>query len=187
MSILTSSMFGIGMTVVVNRRSNLLKRYLATPMRPGTYILSFIIGRGIILLFESLALLSVGALFFKFHIAGSIPLFFLLSVLGTSCFTALAFVVASRTSDTGLYNGVANLLILPLLLLSGVWFSRASLPVWLAEGTSWTPLVALVDGLRKIALDGAGFQQVWHEVAILALFTAFFVILARRLFRWTSL
>lgn len=184
MSILTSSIFGTGMTVVVNRRSSLLKRYLATPMKPLEYIASFIVGRGIILLFEGSALLIVAALVMNFHIAGSFSDFLIVSLLGTSCFTAMAFLIGCRTADTGFYNGIANLLMLPLLLLSGVWFSRANFPSWLQTLMSYLPLSALVDCLRKIALEGTNLALLQREILVLLAFTLFFAAAARRLFRW---
>ena len=72
LSIMTSSLFGIGATIVVNRRENLLKRYLVTPMQPTAYILSHVVGRFFILAVELAAILIGGLAMFKFQVHGNI-------------------------------------------------------------------------------------------------------------------
>jgi ABC-type multidrug transport system permease subunit len=184
MSIMSTSLFGTGMIIVSNRRENLLKRYLATPMRPYEYILSHVIGRGFMLVVEAGALLVAAVVLFRFAIAGRALDFAVLAALGAAAFTALGVLLGSRTANVATMNGMTNLLTLPMLLVSGVWFSRTNFPDWLSEAVRWLPLTALVDGLRRIALEGAGLASLGFELGVLGVFFVACTAAATALFKW---
>lgn len=184
LSIMTSSLFGTGMTIVSNRRENLLKRYLATPMRPLEYIVSHIVGRGMILAVEMATILIASFLIFRFKVHGNILEFVLFAALGTAAFTALAILCAARTGNAATMNGATNLVSLPMMILSGVWFARTNFPDWLAGGVRYLPLAPLVDGLRKIALEGAGLTSLGFEAAVLGCYLVVCSIAATAVFKW---
>lgn len=184
MSIMSTSLFGTGMLIVSNRRENLLKRYLATPMLPYQYILSHVIGRGFMLSVEGFTLLLAARLLFGFELMGSWLDFVLFAILGAAAFTALALMLASRTANAAAMNGMTNLITLPMLLVSGVWFSRHNFPEWIAESVRWLPLTALVEGLRRIALEGVGLASLGFECAVLAGLLIVCASAAAKLFKW---
>jgi ABC transporter DrrB family efflux protein len=154
LSIMTSSLFGVGMTIVSNRRENLLKRYLATPMKPSSYIVSHIFGRFIVLFFEFLTIVFYSGFIFDFKVHGAMLDFVLFSALGAACFTAITLLCASRTKSMPFIAGLLNLVSIPMMLLSGVFFSKTNFPEAMRQVVDFLPLTALVDGLRKIALEG---------------------------------
>lgn len=184
MSIMTTSLFGTGMLIVSNRRENLLKRYLATPMRPYEYILSHVVGRGFMLGIEVSSILLAARMLFAFELHGRWLDFALFATLGAAAFTALGLLLASRTANAAAMNGMTNLITLPMLIVSGVWFSRSHFPDWLANGVRWLPLTALTDGLRRIALEGAGLVSLSFELSILASFFMVCAIVTVPLFKW---
>lgn len=184
LSIMTSSLFGTGMTIVSNRRENLLKRYLATPMRAGEYIVSHIVGRGFVLAIELVTILLASLLMFHFKSAGNLGTLVVFAALGAAAFTALALLCGSRTANMATMNGMTNLISLPMMILSGVWFSRGNFPGWIAEPARFLPLTPLVDGLRRIALEGATLVDVSFEVAVLAAYLIVCTIAAKTLFKW---
>lgn len=184
LSIMSSGLYGIGMTLVANRRENLLKRYLATPMRASEYIISQMFGRMMILTVEFAAIMLCGFLVFRFHVYGSYLAYVLLAVLGASCFTAIAMLCGSRTKSIPLMSAMANLIMLPMMFLSGVFFSKNNLPDWLRGIVDYLPLTLLNDGLRKIANEGQPFTAVGLELTLLGLYTIVFAIAAKRMFRW---
>jgi ABC-2 type transport system permease protein len=183
-SILSTSIWGVGMTIVSNRKENLLKRLLATPLRAYDYILSHVIGRCVILLLEVGSQLLAAGLIFKFRVAGSLGTYFFFALLGAATLTAFGIMLGARTANTGAMNGIANLVSLPMMILSGAWFSRGNLPDWLAEATRFLPLSPLVDGLRSIALEGAGLADLTFEMAVLGGYFTVFSLVAARLFKW---
>lgn len=184
LSIMTSSLFGVGMTIVSNRRENLLKRYCATPMRTYEYIVSHIVGRLMVLVVEFSFVLLAGIVIFRFKVFGSIGTYFLLSVFGASAFTALALLCASRTKSMSTVSGLTNLISLPMMMLSGVFFSKNNFPEWLKGAVNLLPLTALNDALRKVALEGQGLNAVIPELTVLLVVTVLGVLAARVSFRW---
>ncbi len=184
LSIMTSSLFGTGMLIVSNRRENLLKRYLATPMRPWHYITSHIFGRCFILAVEVTTILVAAFLMFRFVPSGNLAMIAAFSVLGAGAFTALALLCASRTANPATMNGMTNLVSIPMMLVAGVWFSRGNFPDWIAEPARYLPLTALVDGLRRIALESATFAQLGQETAVLAVYLLGGAIAATKFFKW---
>jgi ABC-2 type transport system permease protein len=184
LSIMTSSLFGTGMTIVSNRRESLLKRYMVTPMRPYEYILSHIVGRGFVLLVEIAVILFAGWLLFDFKVLGSLVTFIGFAAIGTAAFTALALLCGARTNNTAAMNGITNLISLPMMLLCGIWFARENFPGWLIQVTDYLPLAPLVDGLRRIALEGAGISELGPYMLVLSSYFLGCTVLCKKLFRW---
>ncbi len=184
LSIMTSSLFGVGMTIVSNRKENLLKRYLATPMRSYEFIVSHIFGRLIILAAEFSAVMIAGYLIFHFRLYGNFFHYVVFAILGAAAFTSLALLCASRTRSVPMISGLTNLISLPMMMLSGVFFSKNNFPDWLREATAYLPLTALNDGLRKIALEGLSILELGPEIAVLGFYTVICAVIAQRLFKW---
>lgn len=184
LSLFTSSLFGTGMTIVANRRENLLKRYCATPMSPWEYIVSHIIGRLFIFLVEFSVIMFAGWLLFGFQVQGHWWAMVSVAVLATACFTSIGILCGSRTASTATYNGINNLLTLPMMMLAGVWFARTGFPDWLFAISDYFPLTAATDALRKIALEGAGLIAVGWEISVLLIYTLVCTVLAKMSFRW---
>lgn len=184
LSIMTSSLFGVGMTIVSNRKENLLKRYIATPMRPYEYIVSHLVGRLNILAAEFIAVMVAAYAIFQFKVIGSFSAYILFSILGASAFTGIALLCAARTRSIPMISGLTNLISLPMIMLSGVFFSKNNFPDWLRSVTDFLPLTALNDGLRKIALEGQGLSHLGFEISILAACTIITALFSLKLFRW---
>ena len=158
---MTSSLFGVGMTIVSNRKENLLKRYLATPMKPYEYILSHIVGRYITLAAEFLAVMFTGYLVFSFNVAGNWLSFTFVAMLGAGAFTAIALLCASRTRSIPVVAGITNLITLSSMMLSGVFFSVNNLPTWLEGFSRILPLTALNNGSKKNCFRRPKYNGTW--------------------------
>lgn len=184
LSLLSTSLFGTGMTLVVHRRENLLKRFLTTPMPRFAYLLSHLLSRQLIMIFEICVIIGYGTLALGFALEGSWWLFLLLCSLGTAAMTFLGMTLASRTVQASFYNSLANLCLLPMMIFGGVWFSTQRLPEWLAAFSSLLPLTPLVQGLREVAYEGAGFSDVLPELMVLLIYAVVFAALAHVLFIW---
>lgn len=184
LSLFTSSLFGTGMTIVAHRRENLLKRYRATPMRPSEYIISHIIGRLMIFGVEFFTIIATGVLLFNFQISGAWIDFLLISLLGATCFTAIGILCGSRVNNTSTYNGINNIITLPMMMVAGVWFSRSHYPEWLHRLTDFLPLTACVDALRKISHEGQSIFNLGFEMSVLGMFAILCTIAAHKNFKW---
>ena len=183
-SIMSSSFYGVGMTIVSNRRENLLKRYLVTPMPPMVFIVSHIIGRLLVLLVEIFIILLAGMLLFDFEIKGNPVSFIAYAAIGMATFTALATLLSSRGRNLSTCYSLINLISLPLALLSGVWFDTAWLPQWLAAICSWMPLMPLAEGLRGIAVGGVGIMTLLPQLLLMCAYAVAASLAAKVMFKW---
>lgn len=185
MNIMSSSMWGIGYSMVEGRKRKLLKRLSATPMRRGDFVLSFIVARLIFLFTEVGVILAFAVLAFGVQVQGSLPAVVLLSVAGAMAFAGLGMLAASRTDSTETVSGLMNLIMLPMFVFSGVFFSAAHFPDWIQPFVKALPLTILNDALRATINEGAGLAQVALPLAALAGGAALTLWIAIRVFRWT--
>ena len=183
-SIMTSSFYGVGMTIVSNRRENLLKRYLVTPMPPLVYILSHIIGRLLVLLVEIVIILLSGILFFDFEVKGNLISFIAYAAIGMTTFTALATLLSCRGRNISTCYSLINFITLPLALFSGVWFDSSWLPNWLASICAWLPLAPLASGLRDIAVNGISITVLLPQLLLMCAYAIVAALAAKLLFKW---
>ena len=81
-------------------------------------------------------------------------------------------------------NGMTNLISVPMMIVAGVWFARSNFPDWIADPAAFLPLTALVDALRRVALEGAGLASVTSNIMILSVYLVGATLAARRWFKW---
>jgi ABC-2 type transport system permease protein len=184
MNIMSSGMWGIGYAIVEERTRRLLKRLVATPMRRGHFLLSFMLMRVVFLLVELPVILLFTHFVFGVTIQGSVPLFVALAFLGAFTFSGVGLLVASRAQNTQTAGGLMNLVMLPMFLLSGVFFSSGNFPDAAQPFIKLLPLTALNDSLRAVMNDGAGIQGVMMQVVVLSVIATISFGLALKLFRW---
>jgi ABC-type multidrug transport system permease subunit len=184
MNLMSGSMWGIGWVIVNMRVRKLLKRLLATPMRRRDLLLAQAIARTGSVPLEVGALLVFARLAFDVRVTGSWVALAVMSVAGALAFAGLAILVASRAQNTETVSGLMNLVMMPMFVLSGVFFSAAHFPDVLQPALSLLPLTALNDGLRAIMVDGAGFGAVARPLAILCAWGLASFGVGLRIFRW---
>ena len=184
MNLMSAGMWGIGYVVVEMRTKKLLKRLMATPMSRAQFLWSFVVVRALFLLLELPVLLGFAWLVFRVGVAGSIPLLVGISLVGALAFAGLGLLVASRAQNTQTVSGLINLVMLPMFVGSGVFFSTARFPDAVQPLLRVLPLTALNDALRAVMIDGAGTAAVAGQLALLAFTAAVTFIAALRLFRW---
>jgi ABC-2 type transport system permease protein len=184
MQLMSAGMWGIGYVVVEMRTKKLLKRLMATPMSRAQFLWSFVIMRALFLLMELPVLLGFAWLAFKVGVAGSLPLLVALSLLGALAFAGIGLLVAARAQNTQTVSGLINLVMLPMFVGSGVFFSTARFPEAAQPFLRVLPLTALNDSLRAVMIDGTGLRGVLPQAALLAGTAGVSFVLALRLFRW---
>jgi len=182
--IMGNSIWGLGFAIVDARRRKLMKRIMATPMRRHDYLLSFLIFRLLMLWIEAGVPIAFGALAFGVPVRGSLLTLGVLCVLGSLSFSAIGLLIASRVRTVEAVSGLSNLVMVPMWVVSGVFFSSQRFPAILRPAIKALPLTALIDALRANLLQGAGLARVALESGILTLWLAAAFALALALFRW---
>ena len=184
LNLMGSGVWGTGFSIVDARRKKLLKRLLATPMSKAEYLLSFPLAQLLLLIIEVGTILLFGILVFGVPLRGSLVSLGLTCTLGSLTFGALGLLAAARPTTIEGASGVMNLLLMPMWVLSGVFFSAARFPDVVQPVIRALPLTALVDALRVIMLEGGSLGAVWGQLAILAAWLVLGFLIALRIFRW---
>ena len=184
MNLMGTGMWGIGFYIVNARSKRLLKRLVATPMRRTHYLLAQIGGRLVFLVLEVGALVGFARLAFDVPVRGSLLALSLLCGLGGMTFAGLGLLVASRARTIEGVSGLMNLVMLPMWVLSGIFFSTSRFPDLVQPVVQALPLTALIDGLRAVMLEGAGIGDVLGEAGIAAGWCVVSFALALARVRW---
>jgi ABC-type multidrug transport system permease subunit len=185
MNIMGTGMWSIGFNVVWARNRRLLKRLAATPMARRDYLLAQMLARLVFLVVEAGGLLGFAALVFSVPISGPIAVLIVVVLLGALAFSGLGLLVASRARTIEAASGWMNFSMLPMWVVSGVFFSSAHFPAVMQPVIHALPLTALNDALRAVILDGAAFGAVGRELAILATWAGGCFAVALKIFRWS--
>lgn len=184
MNLMGTGIWSIAFSVTTARNRRILKRLVATPMRKSHYLLAQILGRLVFLVPEIVILVGAGWLFFDVGVKGSLALLFLVSLLGAMTFCGLGLLTGSRVSTIEGASGIANLIMLPMWILSGVFFSSERFPDAVQPFINALPLTALNQALRGIMTEGQGLAGIAPQVAIVTLWGIVSFAVALKIFRW---
>jgi ABC-type multidrug transport system permease subunit len=184
MNLMSGSMWGLAWVMVNMRVRKLLKRLLAAPMRKRDLMLGFGLARLLLIPIELLVVLLFARLVFDVRVAGSYLALLLVAVGGSACFASIAVAVASRAQNSETVSGLMNLVMMPMFITSGVFFSSSRFPDAAQPFIRALPLTAMCDGLRAIMIDGAGLIGVLPALLVLALWGVPSFLLGVRYFRW---
>jgi ABC-2 type transport system permease protein len=184
MNLMGSGIWGLGFAIVDARRKHLLKRLAATPMSRAQFLASFVLSRITFLVVEVALLLGFAVLVFRVPARGS-PLFLAgLCLLSSITFASLGLLIASRPRTVEGASGLMNLVMLPMWIFSGVFFSSARFPDAIQPVIKALPLTAVNDALRATMLRGEGPAGLLPELAVITGWLVVSFVLAVRLFRW---
>ncbi len=184
MGLMSSGLWGIGFGLAEMRTRKLLKRLVATPMHKSDFILSFLLVRAGLLAIELPPILIFAYFVFHVGVSGSLLALILVSLVGSLVFAGMGLLFASRSENLQVVSGLINVSSFPMYLCSGVFFSTARFPEWIQPLVKYLPLTALIDGLRAVMVDGAGFAQLASPIAIMAGWGVIIFWGTMKLFRW---
>jgi len=183
-NLMGGGLFGVGFVLVDMRVKKLLKRFLATPLRHGDFLLSVMLSRLIFMLPEICALLGLSWLLFGVSVQGSLLSLVAVVLLGGFAFAGLGLLIASRATTLETASGLLNLLMLPMYVLSGVFFSSDRFPDAVQPFIRALPLTALNDALRGVMLEGLSLAELWRPIVTLVAWGVVSFAVALRILRW---
>ncbi|MBK7857356.1 MAG: ABC transporter permease [Archangiaceae bacterium] len=184
MNLMGSSLWAIAYGIVDARKKKLLKRLAATPMKRSDYLLSILLSRVVFLVFETVVLIAIGWLAFGVAVQGSFAAVGLLALLGGLAFAGIALLIGALATSTETAGGLMNLVMMPMYLLSGAFFSSKHFPDVLQPFIKALPLTALNDSLRAVINEAAPLSSQWAQVAVLLAWGLLPFFVALRVFRW---
>ena len=178
MSVMQMAVFSVAFVFADYKEKGILKRLLATPMKPYQFVTANVITRLIMALFQTLTLLGVGALIFHSHIYGAWWLIGLLSIMGGIMFLGLGFTISGLAKTVDAVPAIANLIIFPMLFLSGIFFPTTTMPVWLQHVVKYLPLAPFAHAMREVVGNGATISAISHDIYWILGWAVVLVVLA---------
>jgi ABC-type multidrug transport system permease subunit len=185
MNVMNAAMWGIGFALVDMRQRKLLKRFVGTPMRRSHFLAALASSRLLLMFVEVGLLLGFGAFLFHMRVMGSLLTILLVGAFGALAFSSVGLLAASRAQKIESASGIINLLMMPMWVFSGVFFSYQRFPAVIHPFIKALPLTALNDALRATILEGASLASQSGRLLVLAVWGGLSFLLALRLFRWT--
>jgi ABC-2 type transport system permease protein len=184
LNLMSTGMWGIGFHIVDSRQKRHLKRLVATPMRRRDFLLAQILARLVFILLEVPPIILFAWLAFGVQVEGSLLALALIVLLGGIAFSGLGLLVSARARTIEGVSGLMNVVMLPMFVLSGVFFSSARFPDAMQPFIRALPLTALNDALRTVYNDGLPLTAAAVPLLILLAWTLAGFVLALRWFRW---
>lgn len=184
MNLMGTGMWSMGFTIANARMRKLLKRMVATPMRKTHYFFAHFLSRLVWLVLEVVILIAFGWLVFDVRVHGSIALLAFLSLLGGFMFSGLGLLVASRARTIEAVSGLMNVVMMPMWLCSGVFFSYERFPDSIKPLIRALPLTALNDALRAVVNDSATAAQIAPQMLVLMVWAIITYSIGLKIFRW---
>ena len=185
MNVMNAAMWGIGFAIVEMRQRKLLKRFVATPMRRSDFLAALASSRLLLMVAELGILLGFGVLVFHLRVLGSVLTILLIGAAGALGFAGVGLLTASRAQKIESVSGLINVVMMPMWIFSGVFFSYERFPAVIQPFIKVLPLTALNDALRATILEGSSLAAQSGRLVVLALWGSISFGLALKWFRWT--
>ena len=184
LNIMGTGLWGVGFSIVQARTKKLLKRLVATPMSRTHYLLANILSRLMYLALETAVIMGFAWIAFDVQVYGSLWALGALAVFGALAFGGLGLLLASRARTIEAVSGLMNLVMLPMWVLSGIFFASTNFPDAMQPVIHALPLTALIDALRGVTNEGRTLADLLPEIGVLTAWGSLSFALALKLFRW---
>lgn len=178
LSVMQMSVFSVAFVFVQYKEKGVLKRLLATPMRPWQFIVANVIVRLCVAVVQTAIFIAMGVALFQVHILGSVFLLALAVVLGAVMFLGLGFTVSGFAKTVDSVPVFANLVVFPMMFLGGTFFAVSNMPPWLQTVAHLLPLTFFSDAVRQIMTAGAGLAEVKWDLLGMAVWAVLLITLA---------
>jgi len=184
MGVMMSCTWGVSYAIIERRSKKLLRRMVATPMKRSNFLIALITVRVLMNFVEAGLLFLFSYLAFDITIQGNVAALIALFLAGNLAFAGISILIASHTAKTEIGNGLINAVVMPMMVLSGVFFSYHNFPEWSIPTIQKFPLTMLADGIRGVFIEGAGFGEVAMPILILSATGLVFFAAGMKIFRW---
>jgi ABC-2 type transport system permease protein len=184
------SIIGLGIFGPVNyfpqmKKEGVLRRLHITPIRVWQFFVSSVLSNSVIGLFSIAIMIAVASTpLFNFNIVGSYIELAIFIVFGILAIFGIGLAIGGWAKNENQAAPLANIIVFPMLFLSGTFFPRFGMPEWLQQVTAFLPLTPIIDGIRMIATEGKHLTEIGPQIGLIAIWTVIIYAIAFRVFRW---
>ncbi|MEP7039961.1 MAG: ABC transporter permease [Chloroflexota bacterium] len=183
MTVMQLGLFGVAFGFVHLKRTGALRRLFATPTSPAYFLGAQVASRLIICVVQVAILLGIG-IWFGLQMFGDYLTLGVIVLLAAIIFLAIGFAIAGWAKNEDQAAPVANLISLPMMFLSGVFFPRDAMPDFLANITQFMPLTYVNEALRAVVNHGANLASLGPQLLGMGAWAVITFLIAIRLFKW---
>ncbi|HSW98798.1 MAG TPA: ABC transporter permease [Candidatus Saccharimonadales bacterium] len=183
------SIMGLGIFGPVNvfpelKKQGILRRMHTTPLRVWQYFTATMISQAVIGLVSLTVMFAVAVSVFHLHVVGNWLLIAAWLVFGIVLILGIGLAIGGWAKNERQAAPLANIVVFPMMFLSGTFFPRFLMPEWLQAATNWLPLSPVIDGIRLITTEGKGIAELGTQIGVMAVWTVVIYVIAFRVFRW---
>ena len=183
------AIIGMGIFGPVNvfpelKKMGILRRLSTTPLRVWQYFLATMIGQAVVGLLSLAIMFAVAVVVFDLNVVGNYLELILFLVLGIICILGIGLALGGWAKNERQAAPLSNIIVFPMMFLSGTFFPRFLMPEWLQTISEFLPLTPVIDGVRLIATEGAHLVDVIPQLGLMAAWTVIIYAVAFRVFRW---
>jgi len=165
MSVMQMSVFSVAFVFAQYREKGVLKRLLATPVKPVQFVTANILTRLTMSLAQASIFTALGLMIFHIQVQGAIWLLGLVILLGALMFLGLGFTISGLCKTMETVPVLSNIIVFPMLFLGNVFFPMANSPAWMRPIANNLPLTYFSESLREVMTYGAGLEQIKWKLA----------------------
>lgn len=180
---------GLGIFGPVNvfpelKKQGILRRLHTTPLKVWQYFTANALSQSLIGLLTTLIMFAVAIIVFDLSVIGNVFELTLFVILSIISILAIGLAIGGWASNERQAAPLANIIVFPMIFLSGTFFPRFLMPEWLQQVSAFLPLTPVIDGVRLIATEGKHLVEIAPQVGLIVAWTIIIYIIAFRVFRW---
>lgn len=166
------------------KKMGILRRLSTTPLRVWQYFVSTMLGQAFIGLIALAIMFVVAITVFHLQVVGNWFELAAFLVLGIVMILGIGLALGGWAKNERQVAPLANIIIFPMMFLSGTFFPRFLMPEWLQNVSAWLPLTPVIDGIRLITTEGLHLVQILPQIAMVGGWLIVIYIIAFKVFRW---
>lgn len=166
------------------KKMGILRRLHTTPLRVWQYFLATMLGQAVVGLMTLALMFVVAIVVFHLKVVGNYLELAAFLVFGIITILGIGLALGGWAKNERQVAPLANIIVFPMMFLSGTFFPRYAMPEWLQNVTFYMPLTPVIDGARLIATEGKHLLDLGPQVAVMAAWVVIIYIIAFRVFRW---
>lgn len=183
------SIIGLGIFGPINvfpelKKQGILRRFHTTPLRVWQYFLATMVSQASIGLIAMAVQFAVGISVFHLNVVGNPLLLAAFLVLGIVMVLGIGLAIGGWAKNERQAAPLANIVVFPMMFLTGTFFPRFLMPEWLQHVTNFLPLSPVIDGIRLIATEGRGVLEILPQLGLIGGWLIIVYVIAFRVFRW---
>lgn len=183
------AIIGMGIFGPVNvfpelKKMGILRRLSTTPLRVWQYFLATMIGQAIIGLLSLAIMFVVAIAVFKLKVVGNYFELTAFLVLGIMMILGIGLALGGWAKNERQAAPLSNIIVFPMMFLSGTFFPRFLMPDWLQRISDFLPLTPVIDGIRLIATEGAHLTDIGLQLGMIVAWMVIIYAIAFKVFRW---